>query len=329
MSAIVKVELNHSLAVIVCIAGILSLTGAQEPKAKNFMRELRVSNQTPLPFESIGVLVIVSNPSDRALSEFGSWDPLLFWAEQTISPLSWKQYTPDAEPQILPSPPNTLTLGPGQSRIWVRHLDYQWTATHVLKEPRPKLLRAAIGGIYLEPTQIHRPYKELLDKLKSVKIGDEIYSQSIQIMVKNPDGIDRDAYEFLKSSELHKYFSEHTISKYQYTRETIQQLEAFINRFQDSRYAYLARLGLALIWVQGINGKKDPQQAASLLQQVARSSDQVLAPQANYYLGKIAKSQGDIANAQRYYTRALSLNIDPYFKYLTEEAQVQVEQRRR
>jgi hypothetical protein len=72
---IVKAMLSYGLVVFFCIGGISLSTLTQEEKGENFRREVRVSNHTPLPFESIGVLVIVSNPSNRDLSEFGSWDP--------------------------------------------------------------------------------------------------------------------------------------------------------------------------------------------------------------------------------------------------------------
>jgi hypothetical protein len=322
----VKAMLSYGLVVFFCVGGISLSTPTQEEKGENFRREVRVGNHTPLPFESIGVLVIVSNPSDQGLSEFGSWDPFLFSAQAT-SPINWKQYTPEAEPMILPSLPSTLTLSPGESRVWVRHLDYESGGEHVFKDPGAKLIRAAIGGFHVKPTQLHLTYKELIDRLKSVRIGDEIYSEPVQIMVKSPEGPDRDAYEFLRSSNLHRYFSEHTVWKYRYTQETAQQLETFISRFHGSRYAHLARLGLALMWVQGIEGKKDSERAVSLLQQVARSADETLTAQAHYYLGKAAEEQGNLEDAQTYYSRALSLKRDPYFQHLAEQAKVRIEQR--
>jgi tetratricopeptide (TPR) repeat protein len=172
----------------------------------------------------------------------------------------------------------------------------------VLKDPGTKLLRAQIG---------------------------EIFSEPIQIRVKNPEGIDKEAYEFLKGGDLHRCFSERTVKKYShtFTQDTARRLEGFITRFAGSRYAQLARLGLGLMWMEGIEGEKDLERAESLLQNVASRADGDLAARAYYYLGRITEDQGRMIDADQHYGEALSLKIDPYFRHQAEQARKEIEKR--
>jgi tetratricopeptide (TPR) repeat protein len=302
MNASFKTKLNYGLVILLCVITVLPSALAQKEAKENFKRGLEVSNQSPLPFESIGVLALVSNESGERVTEVRSWDTFMYWSDRTEPPLGWTQYVPDHEPMVAPATPKPLTLNPGESRAWARHLDYQSGRGHVLKSPGLNLLRAQIG---------------------------EVDSEPIQIRIKEPQGIDREAYEFLKGSNLHRCFSERTVRKYlnTFTQDTARQLEEFSTRFAGSRYAQLARLGLALMWMEGVEGKKDLEQAVSLLQSVTSRANDDLAARAYYYLGRIAEEQGGMIDADHHYVQALSLKIDPYFRHQAEQARKEIEKR--
>jgi tetratricopeptide (TPR) repeat protein len=272
-------------------------------ESQGLIAELLISDRDVLPLQSVGVLLIVRNEGSRTITtQKTQWWPFLYLNDASSSDTKWNQYTPAREPLPSPPPPTSLILNPGEQKVWKLHLDYNALQrdTHVFAIPGRYRIKGRIG--YLESAFTH-------------------------VLVRKPEGVDAEAYKTLNKGELHKYFSWHTIEKYAYNQDAARDLEEFTTKHNTSSYADLAKLGLAYMWLKGVQGKRDIKQAASLLQEVARTADEDMTAQAYYYLGKVAEERGEFMDAQQYYSRALSLKINPYFKYLTEKAQVQVKQR--
>ena len=117
-------------------------------------------------------------------------------------------------------------------------------------------------------------------------------SDETKITVRMPEGIDARAYEFSQTSGLHHFFGEYTIHKYKYDQKTVQDLEKFIADFDGSEYSYLARMGLAFMWLRGVEGTQDQARAIELLTQVADKAGDPLSSAAEYHLGKIRFAGG-------------------------------------
>jgi hypothetical protein len=118
-----KIRLSYGLFFFFCISAVLSSALGQKESKGTFKRRLELSNQAPLPFESLGVLAAVLNDSGDRHTEVRSWDTFLYWSHQTTDPLRWIRYLPDSEPTGDPSDPKPLTLNPGETLTWTRHLD--------------------------------------------------------------------------------------------------------------------------------------------------------------------------------------------------------------
>jgi hypothetical protein len=198
---------------------------------------------------------------------------------------------------LMPPSLHVVTLAPGEAITRIRVLASE-NGEHKLARP----------GRY--------QFKGMIDKL---------VSETVEIVVREPDGIERAAYEYLQKFPLHRYFSEWT--RPSSDLDGVEGLEQFISRFQGSQYADMAKLGLAQMWMKGVEGKKDLELAQSLLVEVTSSSDQARAARVNYYLGQIAEEGGELIDAQQYYNQALTMKADPYVEFVVKEAQAKLEPR--
>jgi tetratricopeptide (TPR) repeat protein len=263
-----------------------------------------------LPFESIEFVFTVRNETERVKKRVaGSWSPSVFYPVERdwfndpqgieADGIKWKGYKPDLE--AFEQPPFSIpSFAPGEVRTWVKVLEYE-KQEHKLARPGRYVFKGAIVR--------------------------GLESNKVEIIVKEPNEVDKAAYEYLQQQPLHYFFHEQTIAKYSYGQATVEAMERFITRFQASQYAEIAKLGLALMWKRGVEGKKDLEQARSLLQEVVKSSDEARAARAYYYLGQLAEEQGELMDAHQYYGYALSLKVDPYIEYVAKEAQTKLEPR--
>jgi hypothetical protein len=210
--------------------------------------------------------------------------------------IRWHDYIPEPHGFMTPGS-NILSFLPGETRIWIHVLGYE-KGGHKLARPGQYRFRGAL---------------------------DNVLSSEVIIVVQEPNGIDKAAYEYLQRYPLHYYFSEWT--RPGHDQAAVEEMQRFISRFQGSQYAEMAQLGLALMWMKGVEGKKDLEQARSLLQEVVKSSDKARAARAYYYLGQLAEEQGELMDAHQYYSYALSLKVDPYIEYVAKEAQAKIEPR--
>jgi len=153
------------------------------------------------------------------------------------------------------------------------------------------------------------------------------------ISVRQPQGQDARAYEFLKQTDLAHYFGNEADRRYfprhfgnaadrrlDYNHQTVARLEAFIQQFPDSRYRDYAELSLALMWKRGVEQKVDLVKATDLLTDLSKNGHDAMPARALYYLGDIAKQKGDPVLAQNYYKLAVEAKPDSYFKTLAEDS---------
>jgi hypothetical protein len=304
----VNMKNNLYVAVIVLIAlgPWQTLNGQTQDVAEvqGVIADLLVSDRTVLPFQSVGVVLVVRNEESRAITtRKAQWWPFLYLSGTSSEEAKWKQYVPMREPLGSPPPLAVLSLSPGGEKVWKLHLDYNALQqdSHVFAIPGQQWIKGQVG--YLE-------------------------SSPIKVDIQRPQGVDAEAYSALTQSDLHKYLSWHTANKFPYDHTSVQKLEEFIARYNGSQYAKLAKFGLAAMWVQGVEGKTDLTRAASLLHEIATSSDETLAARAYFFLGQLTEQQGDRIDAEHYYDKALRFKIDPYFNYLAKEAQIRIEQQK-
>ena len=135
--------------------------------------------------------------------------------------------------------------------------------------------------------------------------------------MREPAGPDAKAYEFLKTSNLHRYFGEGGVAKYPRTRRHALALEQFIRSFDGSEYAALARVGLALMWMKGVDQKTDEAKAAELLTKAAQTAKEP--SRAYYHLGMLRLRQGDEARAKEAFQAASKVRPDGYYGFLAAQ----------
>lgn len=263
-----------------------------------------VSRQSVLPYESLSVQVLLTNQTTEAKRIVASWCSFLNIGVMSPQGIKWRDYRRDNEPVALPCLSNAKTLGPDETKNLPAHIDYEApSGDHVFARP----------GQYL---------------LKGGTTDGRFVSDEIQITVRPPEGVDARAYEFLLTSYLHHFFGEYTVLKYRYDAKTVQDMENFIADFDGSEYSYLARMGLAFMWLRGVEGKQDQARAIELLTQVANQASDPLSSAAEYHLGRIQFSGGTsmlerqkkIIQANYHFQRVLSGSPSPYFRYLAEAA---------
>jgi len=265
---------------------------------------LVASRQSILPFESVSVMLLLVNETPEDKRVVTAWCSFLSIGKITANGTNWRGYRADNEPFLKPCVPTPKSLAPNESKDVLAHIDYEGTSgAHVFTNP----------GKYL---------------LKGGTTDGAFVSDEIQITVRTPEGADAKAYEFLRTSYLHHFFGEYTVLKYRYDAKSVQDMEKFITDFDGSEYSYLARMGLAFMWVKGVDGKQDQSRAVELLTQVAERAGDPLASSAEYHLGRITYSGGasmlerqkKIVEANYYFQRVINGRPSPYFKYLAEEA---------
>jgi len=313
----IPLQLARHLLRLVCAAGTL-VSLAPHAAAASLKCRIEVSRFSILPYESLGVLVTVTNDSLDKIVATNSWGPGLRVAPETKADVTWIEYHGDLEPLIRPTPAEPREFAAGDRMVYTIWLYYQG-GRHVFAAPGNYQLSASVGGIQSAP---------------------------VTITVQQPTGFDSGAFEFLRDSDKHflpRYFSEWTVDRfhlsdvgkitaagqrlardpnypYAYDSAVPAALESFVSGYDGSRYADLARLGLAAIWMRGVEGKPDLAKAKKLLTQLAARTGQPVAYEANYSLGKLNELSNDSLLAARYYDRALTLGADAVFRSLVERS---------
>lgn len=265
---------------------------------KGIRTTIVVSRQNILPYESLSVMLLVSNESREDKRIVAPWCSFLNIGETSTAGTKWRSYRADNEPFQKPCVPSATNLAPKESKILRTHIDYEApSGQHVFVHPGEYLLKGGTtdnGGFM---------------------------SDEIKITVRVPEGIDGKAYEFLRTTDIHHFFGEYTINKYDYDQKTVEDLEKFISDFDGSEYSYLARMGLAFMWLRGVEGKQDKSKAIDLLSQIANHASDSLSSAAEYHLGRIFyNSDHKVSQANYHFQRVLAGTPSTYFRYLAEEA---------
>ena len=265
---------------------------------------LAVSRQSVLPYEPLSLMLLLRNDATEQKRLTVAWCSHLTIGEARGAGIQWRGYQGDNEPLPKPCLATAKNLAPNESKKLLTHIDYEASSgQHVFAEP----------GKYF---------------LKGGTTDGRFVSDEVQIIVRRPEGVDAKAYQFLRTSDLHHFFGEYTIHKYQYDDKTVQELEKFITDFDGSEYSYLARMGLAFMCLRGVEGKQDQARAIELLTQVAERAGAPLSSAAEYHLGKIEYSGGTsmlerekkVVEGNFHFQRVLDGNPSPYFRYLAQDA---------
>ena len=271
----------------------------QEAGSEGIRTTIVVSRQSVLPYESLSVMVLVHNETVENKRLVASWCAFLSIGEITPAGINrWRSYVGDNEPVTIPCTPAPKNFAPGETKNMRAHIDYEApSGEHVFAHPGKYVLQGAASDA-----------------------SGRFVSNEIKITVRKPEGIDAKAYEFLRTSDLHHFFGEYTIHKYKYDQKTVEDIEKFIANFDGSEYSYLARKGLAFMWLRGVEGKQDQSRAIELLSQVADHAGDPLSSEAEYYMAAALNRQQDIVKANYHFQRVLSGTPPPYFRYLAEES---------
>ncbi len=270
----------------------------QEAGSKGIRTNIVVSRQSVLPYESLSVMLLLRNEITEDRRVVASWCAFLSIGEITPGGSKWRRYRGDNEPLLKPCVPSAKNLVPKKIENIRAHIDYEApSGEHVFAHPGEYLLK---GG--------------------TTDSNGSFVSDEIKITVRMPEGIDARAYEFLRTSDIHHFFGEYTIHKYKYDQKTVQDMEKFIADFDGSEYSHLARMGLAFMWLRGVEGKQDQARAIELLTQVADQAGGPLSSAAEYYLGTILERQKETVEANYHFQRVLTGTPPMYFKYLAQDA---------
>ena len=244
-----------------------------------------------LPFEPTWATVYLENESLQPESLTDSFQLFRF-----VRPVSgeWRIYYPDNFPNIKPPPPRTLVFQPGEVKTWITYFEFDARAQgeHVFAKPGTVQLKVSLG---------------------------QIESPAVTITVISPLGEDALAYESLKQSNLARYFADETLKRYPFDIQTVAEVEEFIQKFPGSKYREYAQLGLALMWIQGVEGVVDLTKANSLLTDLSTGAGENMAARARYYLAIIAQEEGQSTVAEQIYRSIIEEVSDPYLEHLARQ----------
>ena len=273
---------------------------AQESKrtnAEGISTRIAVANDRVLPYESVTLLLVLQNETNEPKKVVAAWRISIDIGEATAGDvIAWRNYQPHNEPLVRPPLPTAKTFAPNEAKKYFAHVDYEEpTGRHAFAQPGKYKLRARAS------------------------YDGRFVSNEIEFVVSAPQGLDAKAYEFLQTSDVHRYFSEQGVNKYPRTRRNVRALESFIAAYDGSTYSSLARVGLALMWKQGVDGRTDLVKAKALLMQVAQKANDPVAAAAHYYLGLMLRAQGDTVRAKEAFQAGLRSKPDTYFGYLIEQ----------
>lgn len=269
----------------------------QETPADGITTTMVVSRQEVLPFEPVAVLLLLRNETAKSKRVIASWRSILSIGEETENGIRWRGFRADNEPFAKPPAATAKDFSPGQVRGVRGHVDYE-----------------APSGVHL----FARPGRYLLKGVASA--NGQFGSEPIAIVVLNPEGANAPAYQYLKSSKIHQCFGEYTIPRYTCQSAAVRELEQFIADFDGSDYSHIARTGLAMMWLRGVEGKQDFARAQELLTEVSQRARAPLSYEAEYYLGVIATQQKETARARVQFQKVAQGQPTLYFKFLAEES---------
>lgn len=268
---------------------------------------ITVWDRNPLPFEPGGVVVHVRN--EGATAKTLQWWPVGVSVRDAAGERSeWEWYHRWGEPREVPPPPEAtrVVLQPGDVFEQPLFLDYStYTGEHVFARPGAYEVRGDVGRLHSDP---------------------------VRVDVRKPEGEDAKAYEALSAkgpegargtnperSLLPVTFLDR-LPRMLFEERFARALGAFAAAYPRSAYAAFARVGLAIAWIQGVDGRRDLPRARELLLGVSRESDHRLAARALYYLGIAAQKAGDQKAAKDWYSKALAAKPDPFYAYLADRA---------
>lgn len=236
--------------------------------ADNISVSISIDQGAILPYEPIGIAVIVQNQSSNDVEQTASkWTSLRIRKDGDEN---WQVYIPYG-PQAMPMPPQKYILHPGElyQDVFLVHVDV--SGRHVFCEP----------GIFV--IQAGTPFGE---------------SDPVNITVQLPPS-EVAASAALSKNKLYMYFSEYTTQALCYgpgynASQAIDELNAFAEKFPKSRYNAWAQLGI-LFAKQSKSENANNSGIQNMLMEFKNSSASLSPLQRGYMLISMAVSAHKIA----------------------------------
>lgn len=282
------------------------VSDAAESNTEGVRCSLVVWNRYPLPYEPGGVLVQLHSGTHEVRTVHRPWTGLSY---RNAGDGDWRVYEHFGDPRCIPPGPGwKVVLQPGETTTTPLFVDYDTrTSEHVFPQLGAYEIKAHVSSIESEVLRIEVRKPEWLDAI------------AYQALVKRPP--EREDTAALLRSMLPLVFAERwPIFSREDTILIEDALAEFAAAHRGSTYATFARLGLAIAWIQGVDGKVDVAKAQEVLLPLSRIPDRPLAARALYYLGIASRKARDTEAATQYYKGALQAGPDPFYAYLCEQA---------
>lgn len=243
-----------------CVFKILILlaVAASSARAENELRcEAQARKTEVLPFEPVELLLSVRNTTDQVQTKKEDWsvgsilvgkpkDGSNGW--DWSSPFCWHGPGVGPPPPIPPWHYPKLQFQPKELKTFaeisaLNAIPRSWEERLWLEKPGRIAVRGMVGMLTSEP---------------------------IIMTVLEPKGVDAEAARMLKESRLACFFSEKTIVPGCTTETEVKRLREFVEKFKGGLYADYATLGLGLVHLKGVEGKKDLAAAQSYFKSLSQ-----------------------------------------------------------
>lgn len=163
--------------------------------------------------------------------------------------------------------------------------------------------------------------------LYEVKVSMGGFNSVSRILVKTPGDQDQKALDYLREHGVASYINGSLQPQFRaYTRDTIGALVDFVNKYPNSYYADLIKVGLGVAWQKGIyedekgaDKRTDLGEAEGSLTKAVQSTRNEIQSLARYQLGILALQRRDLIAAKQWLQPLTSLPADSYFKLAADD----------
>ncbi len=241
---------------------------------------VEVSSQTLYPHEPLQLVIHVKNDTANVITAKESWE--CFVRYKRAGNGQWKLFHPDRMPMASPVAPSPLTFAPGEEITLTCFLDTDLGGHNVFAEPGQVEIEVSVGRLKSEP---------------------------VTVTVVQPTGEDKAALDDLEASSMAKYLDMFP-ARYDYSDDKIGKLSALAEKHSISRYGTHAAYATSLLHIEK-GSPDDLQKAREILENLHKKQP---SSRALYYLGEIARKQGDKEAMTSYKRAAAAMNDNPYFR---------------
>lgn len=300
---------------------------------KNIVCKAELESVEILPFEPLYIAVSLVNQTDVVQKVTMS---MVCGSQFSSDGKKWEYYYPMGMVMYAPPAPKLIEFKPKEIETYCFSYDYnQYDGKHIFNQPGTYYVKASIG---------------------------RYQSPQVTVKVKEPTGEDVKAYEYLKEAEKNKillagYFTDKKgilpglfTGKVDLSRidtgwaEILTGLEKLSKDFSTSIYSEYARLGIGLMWLNGVDKKVDLDKSSEIFTKLSEDSKTPIKVRAKYYLGRCVDKREAWREIQRnpkwkpeldedsvwdtkerseeavkHYQESLKMSPDPYFKCLIND----------